>query len=398
MQAGEHPFDPEELNEYLDGELPPDRAAVVQAHVAGCASCQKLTADLQGVSRDLAAWTIEKAPTHLQARRILDANPARRSWRPRWLMSVPALPALGLGAGALVLVLVGFSQLNRMSSENVMRFQLGGKVPAASAAPIAVPETRSSSERLEPAGLPATTPFGGTQAQVSTEVATPASHVIRTAMLRLIPKDFDASRAMLDRIVASTGGLLGDVNVTGVRTEARTLKATVRVPATQFDKMLTELKGLGDVTSETMSANDVTGQVIDLEARLANARNTEQRMRELLRTRTGKLSDVLEAEREVSRVREEIERLDAQRKNIAGQVAYGTITLSMEEAPKSSLTLGPLPLSLRLRNAFMDGFRAAFESAISAVLFFLQAGPFAILWLLVLGIPIRLFWRRFAGA
>ena len=214
-------------------------------------------------------------------------------------------------------------------------------------------------------------------------------------MLHVISKDFDASRAMLDRIVASAGGMLGDVTVTGARTEVRSLKATVRVPVAQFDKMLAGLKGLGDVVNEAMSADDVTEQVIDLEARLVNARNTEQRMKELLRTRTGKLTEVLEAEREVSRVREEIERLDAQRKNIASKVEYGTISLTMEEPPKSSITLGPLPLSLRLRNAFVDGFRAAFESAVGMLLFLLQAGPFAILWLLVLGIPIRFFWRRY---
>jgi hypothetical protein len=169
----------------------------------------------------------------------------------------------------------------------------------------------------------------------------------------------------------------------------------VRVPAPQFDKMLVGLKGLGEVVNEAMSADDVTEQVIDLEARLANARNTEQRMKELLRTRTGKLAEVLEAEREVSRVREEIERLDAQRKNIASRVAYGTITVTMEEPPKSSMTLGPLPLSWRLGNAAVDGVRAAFESAIGAVLFLLQIGPFAIFWLLVLGVPIRFFWRRY---
>jgi uncharacterized protein DUF4349 len=49
--------------------------------------------------------------------------------------------------------------------------------------------------------------------------------------------------------------------------------------------------------------------VVDIEARLANGRNTEKRLGEVLRNRTGKVSDVLEVEREIARVREEIERL-----------------------------------------------------------------------------------------
>jgi hypothetical protein len=400
MQAVEHPLGPEELNEYLDGELPPERAAVVQAHVAGCASCQKLSEDLQHVSRDLATWTVEKSPDTIAAEDLLGRGGFSKSWRPRWLSASFGVPAASLGLAAVVLLIVGFAQYDRMREGNVDRRLRVGKVASTAADSAPASTALTYSEGLSsPVPAPAELPFGGLRGQIADEsIVAPASHVIRTATLRLISKDFDASRALLDRIVASTGGLLGDVTVTGVRTEVRSLKATVRVPAPQFDKMLAELKGLGDVVNEAMSADDVTEQVIDLDARLANARNTEQRMKELLRTRTGKLTEVLEAEREVSRVREEIERLAAQRKNIASKVAYGTITLTMEEPPKASISLGPLPLSLRLRNAFVEGFRTAFESAVGAVLFFLQAGPFAIVWLVFLGIPIRFLWRRYASA
>jgi len=405
MQAVEHPIDPEELNEYLDGELPSDRAAFVQAHVAGCASCQKLSADLRHVSRDMASWTVEQSPDDLNTKDLLAKGGFSKSWRPRWLSASLGAPAASLGLAAIVLMIIGFAQYNRMSPPPLHAIPIGRADVASnpSAAPAAMPTAEAPSALTpfarvaEGAPIEAPPELHRLQLQNSAaQIPTPASHVIRTATLRLISKDFDASRAMLDRIVAGAGGLLGDVTVTGVRTEVRSLKATVRVPAPHFDKMLAELKGLGDVVNEAMSADDVTEQVIDLEARLANARNTEQRMKELLRTRTGKLTEVLEAEREVSRVREEIERLDAQRKNIAGKVAFGTITLTMDEPPKSSINVGPLSLSWRLRNALVDGLRAVFASAIGAVLFFLQIGPFAIFWLLVLGVPIRLFWRRHA--
>jgi anti-sigma factor RsiW len=59
MAAAEHPLSAEELMELLDGELPFERAAVVQAHVAGCDRCQDRRASYRGVSRDLARWSIE---------------------------------------------------------------------------------------------------------------------------------------------------------------------------------------------------------------------------------------------------------------------------------------------------------------------------------------------------
>jgi Domain of unknown function (DUF4349) len=172
----------------------------------------------------------------------------------------------------------------------------------------------------------------------------------------------------------------------------------LRVPAAQLDKVIGELRGLGQVVDESQAVDDVTEQLTDFEARIANGRNTEMRMKELLRTRTGKLSEVIEAEREVSRVREEIERLDAQRKNMSGRVLYATVTLIIEEEHESSLNLGPLPLSKRLRNAFVDGVRATFESVVSVGLFALNVGPFAIFWLFAIGLPIWFVWRRRARA
>lgn len=61
MQFVEHPLDPDELNEYVDGELTLARRADVESHLAACAACQKTVRDLRGVSRDLAAWSIEAA-------------------------------------------------------------------------------------------------------------------------------------------------------------------------------------------------------------------------------------------------------------------------------------------------------------------------------------------------
>lgn len=89
----------------------------------------------------------------------------------------------------------------------------------------------------------------------------------------------------------------------------------MRVPAGRLDEALTAIKAAGEVIEESQGADDVTEQVRDLDARLANSRNTEKRLNDLLLKRTGELADVLAAEREVSRVREEIERLEAQRKN-----------------------------------------------------------------------------------
>jgi hypothetical protein len=205
--------------------------------------------------------------------------------------------------------------------------------------------------------------------------------VIRTATLRLVASDFAAARASVESVVAQAGGFLDQITVNGAPGAARTLSGSLRVPAVRLADALTRLRQLGQVTEDTQGSEDVTDQLIDLDARLANARATEQRLTDILKNRTGKLSDVLEVEREVSRVRLEIEQMDAQRLNTGRRVAYATITLQIDEVRKAGLESGPLSLATRLRVAAADGLESALESIVGAVLFVLRAGPAALLWL-----------------
>jgi hypothetical protein len=88
-------------------------------------------------------------------------------------------------------------------------------------------------------------------------------------------------------------------------------------------------------------------------------------------------------------VREEIERLEAERTNLERRVTYATITLDVTTARQATLDTGPVPLSTRVRNAAVDGMRTAFESASAAVLWTLRTGPPLLLWLAILWWPVR---------
>ena len=93
---------------------------------------------------------------------------------------------------------------------------------------------------------------------------------------------------------------------------------------------------------DTQGSRDVTDKLVDLDARLRSARATERRLTDLLANRTAKLSDVLEVERELARVRIEIERLDAEHTTSAVGVTYAALTLEIMEERKAGLTPGPL--------------------------------------------------------
>jgi hypothetical protein len=218
--------------------------------------------------------------------------------------------------------------------------------------------------------------------------------IIRSAQLSLITKEFDKARANLEGILKRHRGYVGELKAGGTTGSGRTLTATLRVPADQLDATLTEVKTLGRVESESQSGQDVTSQYVDLQARLSNARNTEQRLTDLLRNRTGKLSDVLQVEQEVDRVRGQIEQMEAERKNMSNQVSYATLNATIAEDYKAQLQVVPPSTSTRLRNAAVEGYRSMADGVVSLALFLLSTGPSLLLWGVVLFLPARLIWKK----
>jgi hypothetical protein len=141
----------------------------------------------------------------------------------------------------------------------------------------------------------------------------------------------------------------------------------------------------------------VTAQYVDLEARLGNSRQTEQRLADLLRNRTGKLSDVLEVEQEISRVRGEIEQMEAERKNLSKQVSYATLSATITEDYKAELEVVPPSTPTRLANAAIDGYRSMVDGIVSLALFLLSTAPTLILWGGIIFLLCRLIWRKVAS-
>jgi hypothetical protein len=133
---------------------------------------------------------------------------------------------------------------------------------------------------------------------------------------------------------------------------------------------------------------------MDLDARLNNARNTEQRLAALLKDRTGQLSDVLAVEEKIDAVRLEIERLEAERKALDTRVDFATIDLLVSEEYKAQLEGVRVPVLTRLRNAAIEGMSAVSSSLILATSFLLWAVPICIVWIAILFFPARFAWRH----
>ena len=234
-----------------------------------------------------------------------------------------------------------------------------------------------------------------TSAAPATSVVPAASPMIlRTAQVTVITQNLDKARAGVDQIVQRYGGYVGELSTSAPSDGPRKLTATLRVPAARLDAAVADLKTLGRIESESQTGQDVTAQYVDLEARLSNSRNTEQRLLELLRQRTGKLSDVLEVETELSRVREDIERMEGERRLLSKQVEFSTITATVAEEFKAPTGPQPDSLGTRFRNAGVEGYQSVVNFFLAVALFLISEGPMLLIWLAILFFPARWAWRR----
>src|SRR5207302_5803583 len=105
----------------------------------------------------------------------------------------------------------------------------------------------------------------------------------------------------------------------------------VKVLPEILDRFLQKSRGLGDLKNQALGTEDVTKAYFDTDARLKNARVMEQRLIDMLKTKTGKVSDLLQVEKELGRVREEIEKMQGELKYWASQIQFATVTISLAE-------------------------------------------------------------------
>ena len=387
MPMAEHPMAPEDVQAYVDGELTAEREVMARAHLETCQECRKAAEDVASVSRAMAAWQIESAPASFQMPSVpANIQSAPRVWMPRsWQVAAAAVLAV-----ALVWVGREIRETDPRASKQMAESQTGRasfsklSPPPASASPVMPSsEMRRLALGRQEAALPPQEP-----------PATPAPMIARTAMVTIVVPDVAAARVSLDRALEGLGGFVGQIDVASGRGAMARLTATVRVPSERLASAIAAFKQLGRVVSESQGGEDVTTQVVDLDARLANARETERRLVQVLQQRTGKVGDVLEVEREISRVRESIERMSAERTGLGRRVTYAAITLEISEEERAVLNLDRPSVARDLRNALVDGMKTAGSSVLAATAVTMRIAPSILLWGLLLAWPAIVVGRR----
>lgn len=189
--------------------------------------------------------------------------------------------------------------------------------------------------------------------QSATNSAIP-SMIIRRGDVSIRVDTLEAAIAAVRRLAGSLGGYIGDVSMNAGEYEVRRATLVMRIPTARFDDAMAGMSPLGRVEHSSVSAEDVGEEFVDVQARITTGRRLESRLVELLATRTGKLEEVLQVERELARVRGEIERYEGRARFLSARVATSTIAVTVSErAP----VVGANPGRSVIGEAFVNAWR-----------------------------------------
>lgn len=439
MNAIAQHVSPEEVMALLDSELTAAEAQAVSRHVEHCLECSRLAGQLRRTSESLSAWRVSPMPAKVE-QFVREATAKKQSgldlgmpnffirasfwtWKQWAGVSVGAVAALGITVMVLTPNLMRLrpgatlGETSRFATQRAQSPAAGGEgrgslgklqnerhvfnrqpeLPAAGPVVLNSPAAAADSNGIfHGLGDRAVDgqPIVDQQGKLFSNPAS-APMIARTVSLVIMVEDFAASRSALDAILARYQGYSAQLNVNSTQNAPRSLEASLRIPAPGLPSAITELKRLGRVQNESQTGEEVTQQHADLVARLKNARDTEQRLRDILLERTGKISDVLRVEQEIARVRGEIESMEAEQKGLEHRVDFVTLELQLVEEYKAQLNPPSPSISTRIHNAFVAGYKNASETVLGIFLFLVEDGPVFVIWLTIFVLPFIIAWRRY---
>ena len=370
----------ENINEFLaadlHGELSESEREELHTHLMECAECRSLHKEEQ-LTHKLLQATVERAKPSLGfEQRMISSFRNRVPKRNRRLSGFfvnalrwRAIQAVGVAALFFVLVQMG-RVLTGDADFNLARTPFASLAQAlpragatetgeAVASRVVIGGERKSelaAPTQEPKGLDAATPplesspaeqerviVTGSNIPTVEEVspqpsATPAPNaatnnrkLVRNARVDLEVKSFDEALQSISALASEGRGYVATTSSQKQENGKLRGEIIVKILPENLDDFLTKLRKLGDLKNQTLATEDLTKQYVDTDARLNNARLLETRLIELLKKKSDDVEDLLAVEKELGRVREQIEQLQGELKFMDMQVRFATVSISLAE-------------------------------------------------------------------
>jgi len=214
-------------------------------------------------------------------------------------------------------------------------------------------------------------------ADYETPSTTTTRKVITTTNIRLEIKELENRLDTIASIAYKYDGFVSNSYVNAYD-EYKTGSITIRVPSVKHDVSVKEITDLGKVKSKSTSGRDVTEEYIDLNSRLRNLNREEERLLEILK-KAEEVKDFLDVEKELARVRGEIELLTGRKKYLDDRIEYSTIVVELKEP-------APVTYDWGIRETLISAIEGFFETITSLIILFGYLLPIGIVLAIIVKI------------
>jgi hypothetical protein len=212
--------------------------------------------------------------------------------------------------------------------------------------------------------------------------------IIYNATLDLIVESLPRFEERLLQLAQSSGGFISRQDINSQTHAQPSGTWTVRVPVDQFQGFLKAVEKLGEFQRNHIDSQDVSQEYYDLEARITNKQQEEKRLIKHLDDSTGKLEDILAVEREISRVRGEVEQMQGRLRFLANLSELSTITITASEIRNYKPPVAPT-FGTEIARTFAASLEQLTNFGKTLVLAVVALAP----WLPLVAVGVWLLWR-----
>ena len=243
-----------------------------------------------------------------------------------------------------------------------------------------------------PATPPARTPGVATKSGEEPSPELPRK-IIYNATVELLVENLSTVEEQLTRLIKESGGYVAEMDITSHAHLRHSGTWKIRIPVDRFPSFLAAVGKLGELQRSRTDSQDVSQEYYDLGARIINKQQEETRLKKHLDESTGKLEDILAVEREISRVRGEVEQMQGRLKYLTNLSALSTVTITANELKDYTPPVSPT-LTTEIGRTFRVSLAALAAFGKGVLLFAVALGPWVPLIALAGWIIRRVFRRR----